>query len=192
MPSEARILARIQARMLSEGAVSSTQERKATGKAKASGKSAKRPSKEGAASSVQERMRGRTERKANAAKAKAGENAATASTAAVLRQRIAEKEASEEAAATRMQAQVRGRASRKAGVPMTEQATKAYYKALVPHTSRRPGWSFFASKEPEQPKAPEQPKKKPSVASKDGGAHVTPSQTTPPKRSTCAPHVAEA
>ena len=104
-------------------------------------------------------MRGRTERKANAAKAKAEEKAAAVAAA---------KLPSEATAATRMQASIRGRASRKAAEAKAEKAASG------------------------SSSTPEQPKKKPSVASKDGGAHVTPSQTTPPKRSTCAPHVAEA
>jgi len=130
------------------------------------------PSKEGAASSIQARMRGRTERKANAAKAKAEEKAAAVAAAMLP---------SEETAATRMQARIRGRASRKADAPSAEPAAKPS--------------GFFASKEPEQPKAAEQPKKKSFFASKDGGhghghghgghGHgqpKDPSQTTPDKK----------
>ena len=128
------------------------------------------PSKEGAASSIQARMRGRSERKANAAKAKAEEKAAAAAAKA--------SKTEEDMAATRMQASIRGRASRKAEGIKAAQAAKAASGS-------------------DQPKAPEQPKKKSFFAAKDGGVHVDdksrPSSVSPPlKRSTCAPHVAQA
>jgi len=74
------------------------------------------PSTHGAASSIQARMRGRTERKANAAKAKAEEKAAAVAVA---------KLPSEDTAATRMQASIRGRASRKAEDAKAATAAKA-------------------------------------------------------------------
>ena len=61
-------------------------------------------------------MRGRTERKANAAKAKAEEKAAAVAVA---------KLPSEDTAATRMQASIRGRASRKAEDAKAATAAKA-------------------------------------------------------------------
>ena len=121
-------------------------------------------SKDGAASSIQARMRGRAERKANAAKAKAEEKAEKAAAAA-------ESKSEQETAATKMQATIRGRAARKAEAAKAQQAAGAA------------GGSDQAPV----------PKKKSFFAKADGGVHVVDgSAETPRRRSTCAPYVADA
>lgn len=113
-------------------------------------------SKDGAASSIQARMRGRAERKANAAKAKAEEKAEKAAAAA-------ESKSEQETAATKMQATIRGRAARKAEAAKAQQAAGAA------------GGSDQAPV----------PKKKSFFAKADGGVHVVDgSAETPRRRST--------
>ena len=122
------------------------------------------PSIDGAASSIQARMRGRTERKANAAKAKAEEKAAAVAAA---------KLPSEATAATRMQASIRGRASRKAAEAKAEKAASG------------------SSSTPEQPKKKSHQHTHAAQPTKKKDEDTSPSDPSK-KRSTCAPHVAEA